>query len=195
MDGAKSREPILVPQVCPEVGKEIQRVTVEIKQERQWQGTRGGTCGEWLSSGDLVKDAVMRMEMATWVDSLAPWQVIAHCTFRWEASIWSGQRCFEKFMRKEMWGVTYFYALEANPGRDGFHVHAVMADCKSMSRKNQMWRPWHERYGRCRFEPINRREDVVQYCAKYVTKEGAWWNACCASHRRAQDSDGFKLEN
>ena len=63
--------------------------------------------------------------MGDWVHSLAPWQVISHMTFRWEASIWSAQRCYEKFMRTEMRGVSYFYALEQNPGRDGFHAHAL----------------------------------------------------------------------
>ncbi len=25
-------------------------------------------------------------------------------------------------------------------------------------------------------EPVNNRDDVTDYCAKYVSKEGAWWN-------------------
>jgi len=50
--------------------------------------------------------------MGDWVHSLAPWQVISHMTFSWEASIHSAQRCYEKFMRSEMRGVSYFYALD-----------------------------------------------------------------------------------
>src|SRR5208282_1463406 len=68
-----------------------------------------------------LKVAQMNVEMGDWVHGLAPWQVISHMTFAWEASIWSAQRCYEKFMRTEMRGVSYFYALEQNPGRDGYH--------------------------------------------------------------------------
>jgi hypothetical protein len=28
----------------------------------------------------------------SWVHSLAPWQVISHLTFAWEASVWSASR-------------------------------------------------------------------------------------------------------
>jgi hypothetical protein len=70
-------------------------------------------------------------------------------------------------------GVSYFYALEQNPGRDGFHVHALWCDCKSKSRR-AIWQTWFNRYGRARIEPVNNRDDVADYCAKYVTKEGAW---------------------
>lgn len=66
-----------------------------------------------------LKAAQLNIEMGDWVHSLAEWQVISHLTFSWEASIWSAQRCYEKFMRTEMRGVSHFYALEQNPGRDG----------------------------------------------------------------------------
>ena len=73
----------------------------------------------------------MRPDPGDWVHGLAPWQVIAHMTFAWEASVWSAQRCYEKFMKRELWGVSYFYALEQNPSRDGYHVHALWCDCQS----------------------------------------------------------------
>jgi hypothetical protein len=49
-----------------------------------------------------LKAAQLNIEMGDWVHGLAPWQVISHMTFAWEASIWSAQRCYEKFMRTEM---------------------------------------------------------------------------------------------
>jgi hypothetical protein len=55
----------------------------------------------------------------------------------------------------------------ANPGRDGYHAHALWCDCQSESRQHT-WRIWFERYGRNRIEPVNRRDDVADYCAKYV---------------------------
>ena len=140
-----------------------------------------------------MKAAQLNVEMGDWMHSLAPWQVISHMTFAWEASVWSAQRCYEKFMRKEMWGVSYFYALEQNPGRDGFHVHALWCDCKNKSRR-ATWRAWFERYGRARIEPVNNRDDVADYYAKYVTKEGAWWNVKLLGQRHPGFVD-FKLSN
>jgi hypothetical protein len=139
-----------------------------------------------------LKVAQLKVEMGDWVHSLAPWQVISHMTFAWEASIWSGMRCYEKFMRQEMWGVSYFYALEQNPCRDGFHVHALWCDCMNKSRR-EIWRRWFERYGRARIEPVNSRDDVADYCAKYVTKEGSWWNVKLVGQRHPAFKD-FKLE-
>jgi len=124
-----------------------------------------------------IRTAQVNIEMGDWVHSLAPWQVISHMTFAWEASIWSAQRCYEKFMRTEMRGVSYFYALEQNPGRDGYHVHAL----------------WFHRYGRARIEPVNNPDDVADYCAKYVTKEGSWWNVKLLDQRHPANKD-FKLE-
>jgi hypothetical protein len=122
-----------------------------------------------------LKAAQMNMAVGDWVHGIAPWQVISHLTFKWEASMPSAMRCYEKFMRTEMWGVSYFYALEENPGRNGFHVHALWCDCKSKSRRS-IWQKWFDRYGRGRIEPVNNRDDVADYCAKYVTKENSWWN-------------------
>jgi hypothetical protein len=128
-----------------------------------------------------------KLVMAHWVDELAPWQVIAHHTFAWEASIWSAQKSYERFMRKEVPGVSYFYALEENPSRDGHHVHALWADCEAVHR-SAIWEHWKARYGRNRIEPVRSVEDVVSYCSKYVTKERAWWNVKLLSpelfHRR-----------
>ena len=94
-------------------------------------------------------------------------------------------------MKREMWGVSHFYALEQNPGRDGFHVHALWCDCLNKSRRD-LWQKWFERYGRNRIEPVNSRDDVSDYCAKYVTKEGAWWGVKLVGQRHPAFKD-FKL--
>jgi hypothetical protein len=116
-----------------------------------------------------------QQEMASWVAGLAPWSVIAHHTFVWEASIWSAQKSFEKFMARDCRDVSYFYAIEENPSRDGHHVHALWSNCEGVQR-SRVWERWKERYGRNRIEPVRSVMDVTSYCAKYVTKEGAWWN-------------------
>jgi len=136
----------------------------------------------YLPATDRVRNAAMVCEMGEWVHGLAPWQVIAHLTFAWEASLWSGTKAYEKFMRSELRGVSHFWALEANPGRDGFHVHALWVDCLSL-RRSLIWQKWFARYGRGRIEPVNCRQDVADYVAKYVTKEGAWWGVRLMSHR------------
>jgi len=98
-----------------------------------------------------------------------------------------------KFMRTEMRGVSYFYALEQNPSRDGCHAHALWCDCKNMQRTG-IWRKWFHRYGRARIEPVNNRDDVADYCAKYVAKKNAWWNVKLIGHRHPAFKD-FKLSN
>jgi hypothetical protein len=40
---------------------------------------------------------------------------------------------------------------------------------------------------------LNNRDDVADYCAKYVTKEGAWWNVKLLSHRHPQNPPNLKL--
>jgi len=146
----------------------------------------------YIEPKDRIKAAELAVAMGDWVHSLAPWQVISHLTFAWEASLPSAMRCYEKFMRTEMRGVSYFYALEQNPGRDGNHVHALWMDCKNM-RRTEIWDKWFHRYGRARIETVNSRDDVSDYCAKYVTKEGAWWNVMLLGQRHPAFKD-FKLE-
>lgn len=123
----------------------------------------------------FVKKARETEEMSRWVHDLAPWAVIAHHTFVWEASVWSAQKSYERFMSKSARDLSYFYALEQNPGRPGFHVHALWADCEAVQRR-RIWALWKETYGRNRIEPVRGLSDVARYCSKYVTKEGAWWN-------------------
>jgi hypothetical protein len=49
------------------------------------------------------------------------------------------------------------------------------------------------RYGRARIEPVNSRDDVSDYCAKYVTKENTWWGVNLLGQRHPAFKD-FKLE-
>jgi len=116
-----------------------------------------------------------KVEMSVWVQCLAPWKVIAHHTFEWEASIWSAQKSYEKFMDRELRDVSYFYAVEQNPSRRGHHIHALWAHCDAVQR-SEIWDRWKQRYGRNRIEPVRAHADVSNYCSKYVTKEGSWWN-------------------
>jgi hypothetical protein len=135
-----------------------------------------------LADENVSQKSLDALQMAEWVGKLAPWQVISHLTFRWEASLDSGRRCYEKFMRRHLPHVSYFYALEENPGRDGFHVHALWSDAVGVFRK-EAWASWFKRYGRARIEPVRNQGDVTDYCAKYVTKERAWWNVKLQWHR------------
>jgi len=133
-------------------------------------------------------------QMADWVNWLGPWDVIAHLTFRWEVSLDAARRGYERFMRRALPEVSYFYAEEANPARDGYHVHALWGDARTVYRK-EAWATWFKRFGRARIEPVRDHGDVSRYCAKYVTKEGAWWNLKLQWHRsQAQRGESFKLE-
>lgn len=132
-----------------------------------------------LYDADCERRAFVKAERkiitAKWVDGLKPWQVIAHLTFPWEASEDSTRRVYERFMRKSEPGVSYFYAVEENPGRRGHHVHALWHSNKEIFRKG-VWSEWFNKYGRAKIEVINSHEDVANYCSKYCTKKDGWWN-------------------
>jgi hypothetical protein len=135
-----------------------------------------------------------KLAMVSWVDSLAPWEVISHLTFRWEVSLDAARRGYERFMSRALPHLSYFYAEEANPSRDGYHIHALWGDCKTLYRR-EAWATWFERFGRARIEPVRDRGDVAGYCAKYVTKERAWWNVKLQWHRsQALRGGPFTLE-
>ncbi len=143
------------------------------------------------------------MEMADWVSSLGPWDVIAHLTWRdfmdkrgnsHGISMERAAAGYERFMSKHLRHLSYFYAVEQNPSRDGYHVHALWGDARSVFRKGA-WSQWHREHGRARIEPVKSRENVTDYCSKYVTKEGAWWNVKLQWHRaRALVGKEFRLE-
>jgi hypothetical protein len=128
-------------------------------------------------------ESVQVLEMAQWVNSLAPWSVFATHTFSYEASLWSARRVYERFMLKALPKVSYFYAIEANPSRDGHHVHAMWDSLGAP--RTATHREWLKRYGRNRIEPVRDFADVVGYCAKYVVRENAWWDFHLSRARRA----------
>lgn len=123
-----------------------------------------------------------KLQRVQWIQELAPWSVMATFTFRWQAGIYSAQRCFEKTMRRRLPGVSYYEAIEANPGRDGYHVHSLWADCRTVYRKEE-WSNWLKRYGRSRIEPVRSAADVSDYASKYLCKGDAWWNVKLQWHR------------
>jgi hypothetical protein len=126
--------------------------------------------------------ALDKMQRVAWIQGLAPWQVMATFTFRWEAGIYSAQRCYEKTMARRLPGVSYVEAIERNPSRDGYHVHAVWADCTGVSRKGE-WENWFKRYGRARIEPVRSEHDVSGYASKYLCKDDSWFNVKLQWHR------------
>jgi len=133
---------------------------------------------EWRNDSELV-----RRVMSGWVHQLARWDWILHLTFRDRVfvahsqkitrgrSVWECQRRVESFFRSELYGRPYFYALEQNPSRDGFHCHALMANCRG-DRRDAAWAKWFEVNGRNRIEPVRCMSDVEDYVSKYVTKVG-----------------------
>jgi hypothetical protein len=135
--------------------------------------------GEDFLKLQLCVDKLQRVQ---WINELAPWSVMATFTFRWHAGIYSAQRCFEKMMRRRLPGVSYYEAIEANPGRDGYHVHSLWADCQTVYRKEE-WANWFKRYGRCQIEPVRNAGDVSDYASKYLAKDDAWWNVKLQWHR------------
>jgi hypothetical protein len=112
-------------------------------------------------------------EMAEFVHDLSWWTVFSTMTFRWEASIPSATRVYQRFMKRAFPEVSYFAAIEENPGRDGHHIHALWDSCEAP--RKAAHREWLKRYGRNRIEPCRGMRDVEGYCSKYVCKDRAWW--------------------
>jgi len=157
-----------------------------------------------------MKEQERRLATVAWVQSLAPWEVFATYTWRLKipydnrpwmprrdatgVNIWQAQRAMEQFHRKrELRGVSFFTAIEKNPGTDGFHVHEMWADCGGV-RRSDIWAQWFEAHGRNRIEPIRSTTQVEGYCAKYVTKFDCWWWPDLQWHRvQSLQKRGFTL--
>lgn len=148
-------------------------------------------------------------QMASWVNWLAPWQVIAHLTWRDHIDAagvphgigqWSAAKSFERFMKRELPHLSYFYAVEQNPSREGSHVHALWADAGAVYRK-EAWAAWFKHHGRARIEQVRNHADVSSYCAKhlvasYTTKAPIWWNVKLQWHRvQAMHNRTFELRD
>jgi hypothetical protein len=140
--------------------------------------------------------------MTAWVGSLAGWSDYATLTFAKVYSVDSAAKAYERFMRKRLPGVSYFYAVELNPdlagNHPGSHVHALWADLGV--KRRAVWAEWFKLHGINRILPIvphgsqagarlaellgadlhpsanSGQMTVAAYCAKYVCKRGAWWN-------------------
>ncbi len=115
-------------------------------------------------------------ELAQWLHELRPWQDFGTFTF---AGRPVGQHAaslhFKHFMRLHAARCEYFVAFEPNPGRPGWHAHAVLHGLETQRR--ELWQKWFSEHGRNRLEPITSKGDVVSYCAKYVTKQrDVWWD-------------------
>ena len=148
----------------------------------------------YLKPTPKVKEHELQ-QLSQWVHCLAPWSVFFTGTFEGEYSEASCQRAFERYAKKTLPGVSYFYSIESNPSRAGHHVHALLADCAGMKR-TEMWEAWFKRFGRARVEPVRSIADVSEYCSKhltsYLTKARGWWNFHLGSpdlwHRQAKAS-------
>jgi hypothetical protein len=139
----------------------------------------------WMDSLGNVKGITSRTlqqqqlvdGMVAFVESLAFWKVFATHTYRWNASLRSAGRVYQRFMQRSLPSISYFYAVESHPGGHGGHVHAIWDSWDAP--RISTHREWLKRYGRNRIEPILGRKDVVEYCSKvcYLLKESrCWWD-------------------
>jgi hypothetical protein len=137
--------------------------------------------------------AMDKLQRVCWIQSLADWEVMTTLTFRWEASGWSAMRAFQKFMARRLKGVSYYAVTEKNPSRDGYHLHSLWADTKTVSRKGE-WAAWFEKFGRCRIEPVRSAGDSAGYASKYLSKEESFLEIVLRSHWRDRlHGSTFKL--
>ena len=122
-----------------------------------------------------------REALALWIQSsLGPWTAFFTGTFEGEFSQAAACRAYERFMKKHYPKVTWFYCSEKNPNREGHHVHGLIYLFGAELRRDDMWKRWFDRFGRCKVEPIRSQEDVSDYVTKhlcgYLVKGDGWWN-------------------
>jgi len=126
-----------------------------------------------------------QIAFSDWVQTIAPWEVFVTMTYRWEASPRSAAKCFEKFMSREMRGVSYLYVVGRDPDGCGNHIHGLWCDCGERLRSD-IWQKWFNRYGINRIEPIKSPLDVADYCTKHLNEETLEWNIRLLGNRRNQ---------
>jgi len=116
-----------------------------------------------------------RDALYSFVRTMAPWELFFTGTFSKPCGLFEAGKIFEAFMDREVPRVSYFYAVEKNPGGLGHHIHGLLYGTKDL-RRCVVWKKWFDRYGRNRLEPIRNHKSVTDYSTKYVIKEGAlWW--------------------
>lgn len=128
--------------------------------------------GEDYGKLQLALDKLQRVQ---WIQGMGPWDVMMTGTFRWSASMDSAKRCFRRWISRKLGRVSFYYAIERNPSRSGYHVHSLWAGARTVFRK-EMWADWFGRYGRCRIEPVRSVKDSSDYCSKYLCKSDCWWD-------------------
>jgi hypothetical protein len=155
--------------------------------------------GENREKAMKLQLACDKIQRVAWIEDLsAPggWEIMTTFTFRWEASADSARRCFTRWIRRELPGVSFFYALEPNPSRDGHHVHSLWCDCGHVLTKRSgcrdlvrsvegfdVWRHAFERWGRARVELVESKRDSSDYASKYLCKPNAWYDVHLQSYR------------
>jgi hypothetical protein len=132
--------------------------------------------------GFMSQKQLDQQQKLMWILELARWEVMATFTFKWETSLDWTRSVYSKWIRKRLPGISWFYALERNPSRDGYHVHSLWADCQSIYRK-AIWQEVTERWGYARIEPVRSCTDSAGYAAKYLCKEDGWYDIKLQWHR------------
>lgn len=125
----------------------------------------------------VLADPAQR-SLVNWVASVAKWEVRADLTFKLVVSADRALKLYEAFMMQVIPSVSYFVAVERNPSRSGYHLHAVWADCQEVCRR-VVWKRWFERYGRALIEPIRDSSYSLCYLSKsvsYASKSPSLWN-------------------
>jgi len=137
-----------------------------------------------------------KLQRVAWIEDLvAPtgWEVMSTFTFRWEASVDSARRCFTRWIRKRLPGVSWYYAIEANPSREGCHVHSLWADASAFHRKS-LWQEARKKWGYARIEPVRSKRDSSSYASKYLSKTDGWYDVHLQWHRLQKLHEaGFEL--
>ncbi len=114
-----------------------------------------------------------------WLDKI-PWDFWCTLTFRYDPTPRAALRAFHTWLdQSEFWYRSDYYGFVVT--EDGrlngrTHLHALMGTLGHLEAyRKELWREWHQRFGRARLEPYDKGKGASGYIAKYITKELGEW--------------------
>ena len=131
-------------------------------------------------------------ELERWLHAQAHWRDFATVTFRQPTGLHAARCHWHHLNRTKGARVSYFAAFERNPGRPGYHIHALLAGLTC--RRSELWEVFFRHCGRTRIEPIASAGFVLKYCTKYLCKNGeeTWFDIKILGSGERKTLDTFR---
>jgi hypothetical protein len=116
-------------------------------------------------------------EVAMWLNELSDWDAFLNVTFRKRTGLHEARLRVREALTKGARHASAVLFYERNPSGDGgFHAHGLASLESHKVRRDVLWKCFFGECGRTLIEPPKSRGDVLGYCAKYCSKDAAWFD-------------------